>query len=153
MNARSALLNAALDKVTGKADDYDGPENAFTEIAAAWSWWKGVTFTTKDVAMMMGLLKMSRLKHSPEHYDSVLDLAGYAACYADLLPQPTETMAPIFPAGQALRDAIHAENMRILDEELGVRKAGTPFVVPLTKDEEPKESCGCTAKGPCVGCL
>lgn len=87
MDRRTALLNAALDKVTGKADDYDKPEDSFREIAEAWSWWKGVEFTVKDVSMMMALLKMSRLKHSPDHYDSVLDLAGYAACYADLLPE------------------------------------------------------------------
>lgn len=91
MDRRTALLNAALDKVTGKADDYDKPEDSFREIAEAWSWWKGVEFTVKDVSMMMALLKMSRLKHSPDHYDSVLDLAGYAACYADLLPEhPSE---------------------------------------------------------------
>lgn len=37
--------------------------------------------TPEDIAMIMMLVKMSRLAKSPDHYDSVLDIAGYAGCY------------------------------------------------------------------------
>jgi hypothetical protein len=35
-------------------------------------------FSADDVAYMMILLKMARLMHSPEHRDSIVDIAGYA---------------------------------------------------------------------------
>jgi len=42
---------------------------------------------------MMALLKIARLSHKPD-YDGALDLAGYAACYAEaakLAPPVSET--------------------------------------------------------------
>jgi len=36
-----------------------------------------------DVALMMALLKIARLKGNPIHGDSWVDLAGYAACGAE----------------------------------------------------------------------
>lgn len=33
----------------------------------------------EDVALMMALLKISRLANQPDHKDSLVDLAGYAA--------------------------------------------------------------------------
>ena len=35
-----------------------------------------------DVAQMMVLLKMARLMQTPDHRDSIVDMAGYAATYA-----------------------------------------------------------------------
>jgi hypothetical protein len=37
-----------------------------------------------DVAVMMGLLKIARIKTSPAHADNWVDLAGYAACGGEL---------------------------------------------------------------------
>lgn len=39
--------------------------------------------STEDVAIMMALLKISRLSWSPEKEDHWIDLAGYAACGAE----------------------------------------------------------------------
>lgn len=41
---------------------------------------EGAEFQSHHVAMIMGILKLSRLAWSPEHKDSWTDLAGYAAC-------------------------------------------------------------------------
>jgi hypothetical protein len=38
---------------------------------------------TADVAAMLALLKIARLQQSPNHRDSWVDLAGYAACGAE----------------------------------------------------------------------
>lgn len=84
---RTLLLQRAQEKVTGKADNYDTPERSFSRIAYLWAWWLDVNVSERDVAAMMLLLKVSRLYSDPEHYDSLLDLAGYAACWAELLPK------------------------------------------------------------------
>ena len=39
----------------------------------------------QDVAMLMALLKIARLRVSPEHRDSVIDLAGYTAIYGAII--------------------------------------------------------------------
>jgi hypothetical protein len=44
-----------------------------------------VEFNALDVAAMMALLKVSRMKTSPEHLDNWDDLAGYAICGAGLV--------------------------------------------------------------------
>lgn len=52
-------------------------------IAQLWTVYTGHTFTQKDVAMMMALLKAARIK-SGEKADSFVDLAGYAACAGEI---------------------------------------------------------------------
>ena len=37
--------------------------------------------TPEDITLIMMLVKMARLAKSPDHYDSILDIAGYAGCY------------------------------------------------------------------------
>jgi len=38
------------------------PEDNFTAIAGFWSVYKGIEFTANDVAMMMALLKIARIR-------------------------------------------------------------------------------------------
>jgi len=40
--------------------------------------------TPEDVALLMMQVKIARLAKSPDHKDSILDLAGYAGCYDEL---------------------------------------------------------------------
>lgn len=82
---RTSLLQKATEKVTGKSDNYDTPERSFSRIAHLWTWWLGREVDERDVAAMMMLLKMSRLHSDKNHYDSLLDLAGYAACYGEVV--------------------------------------------------------------------
>ena len=44
------------------------------------------TITAEDVALLMMQVKIARLAKSPDHKDSILDVAGYAGCY-DLLQE------------------------------------------------------------------
>lgn len=81
---RVELLEAAAKCVCGqRQEDYGEIEDNFGCIAALWSVYKGTEFTAKDVAMMMALLKIARIKAS-DKVDSYVDLAGYAACGAEI---------------------------------------------------------------------
>lgn len=90
-HGREAVLDAAKEcvSVTRCLDydhgdsEYDGMENNFATIAALWNTYlncNDVDILPHDVAAMMALLKIVRLKNNPTHQDSWVDLAGYAAC-------------------------------------------------------------------------
>ena len=82
---RQTILEAALETVTGhRVEDYGKPENNFQTIAELWTVYKGQQFTAHDVAMMMALLKVARIKSNHGSSDSYIDLAGYAACAAEI---------------------------------------------------------------------
>lgn len=59
---------------------YGEPEDNFQKIAEFWSTYRGVAFTSQDVAMMMILLKVAR----GHQQDTYIDIAGYAVCGATL---------------------------------------------------------------------
>ena len=81
---RAEILEAARVCVCGEREqDYGTPENNVEMIAQLWTVYTGHTFTQKDVAMMMALLKAARIK-SGEKADSFVDLAGYAACAGEI---------------------------------------------------------------------
>lgn len=69
-----------------RADQYGGAEDNFGRIALLWrAYLKGkyerdVPLSPTDVALMMILMKVARLELSPDHRDSVVDVAGYAGC-------------------------------------------------------------------------
>jgi hypothetical protein len=81
---RTQVLEQARICVCGEREtDYGSPEDSFTIIADLWSAYMGHSYTAKDVAMMMALLKVARIKagNTP---DSFIDLAGYAACAGEI---------------------------------------------------------------------
>lgn len=82
---RQAVLDEAKAAVTGAREDtYGGPEASFTVIAKLWSVYLNCHVNPHDVAVLLALLKVARIKHSGgTHYDSWVDLAGYAACGAE----------------------------------------------------------------------
>lgn len=67
--------------------DYGDKLQNFAQTAMIWTGIvahklsPGQTITPEDVCLMMIGLKMSRLAKSPDHKDSVLDIAGYTGCY------------------------------------------------------------------------
>lgn len=89
---RADILHTAEKCVCGQREqDYGSPENNFEIIAGFWTVYKGVPFTPNDVAMMMALLKVARIKSGGGTADSFVDLAGYAACGGELVTEvPTK---------------------------------------------------------------
>lgn len=80
-NARADILLGAEELVNGDRNvQYGDPRADFKRTAAMWGAYLGIEVAPHDVAAMMALLKVSRIRWSPGRQDSWLDLAGYAAC-------------------------------------------------------------------------
>ena len=93
---RAEILEAARVCVCGERErDYGTPENNFGTIGLLWGVYLRAThpelakvmavnhITAKDVAAMMGLLKVARIATGSSP-DSFVDLAGYAACAGEI---------------------------------------------------------------------
>lgn len=82
---RTKLLQEA-DVIVNKDRNsiYGNPEDNFRDIASLWSSYKGIEFTAMDVVVMNMLIKVARLKKTPTYRDGLVDIAGYAACGADV---------------------------------------------------------------------
>lgn len=87
---RSRLLDEAM-KIThhDRNANYGNPEDNFKHIAALWNCYLRVSgrdafLQPADVAVMNMLIKVARLGNNPAHHDSAVDIAGYAACLADI---------------------------------------------------------------------
>jgi hypothetical protein len=82
---REETLKRAFECVCGeRQDQYGTPENNFGRIAKLWSAYLNFEVNSVDVAMMMALLKIARVKTGTATDDSFVDLAGYSACGAEL---------------------------------------------------------------------
>lgn len=80
------LLETASGLINGDRDEeYGHPADDFARIAAYWSTYLGDRcpggIGLADVAALMSLLKLARLSHNVDHYDSWADIAGYAGCW------------------------------------------------------------------------
>lgn len=81
---RQETLNNAMAIVHGKREtEYGSPEDSFGTIAQLWGAYLGHEIVSHDVAALMVLLKVARLRNDPLHEDSWIDVAGYAACGAE----------------------------------------------------------------------
>ena len=84
---REIVLNSAKELVMGDRNkDYSDPNPNFEQTAELWSAYTGTAFSKHDVAVMMILVKVARLSTSPHKLDSWMDIAGYAACGAEVSP-------------------------------------------------------------------
>jgi hypothetical protein len=87
---RSRLLNEAMNITHHDRNaNYGNPEDNFAHIAALWNIYlrvngRDANITSADVAVMNMLIKVARLGKNPGHHDSAVDIAGYAACLADI---------------------------------------------------------------------
>lgn len=85
MNKREIVLNRANQIVNGDRNrDYGDPVTSFNKIAKLWSAYLGLDISTADVAHMMILMKVSRATTGVYHEDNYVDIAGYAACAAEI---------------------------------------------------------------------
>jgi len=61
--------------------EYGHPSEDFSRIAAMWSPLFGIDVKPEQVALAQICVKLSRLVVTPGHYDSIVDIAGYAETY------------------------------------------------------------------------
>lgn len=84
-STRRAILREAEKNICGQREqDYGSPESNFAIIAELWTAYTGHEFSALDVAMMMVLLKVARIKNGGGTGDSFVDIAGYAACGGEI---------------------------------------------------------------------
>lgn len=89
---RAKLLELAA-QAAGSDDRHGGPGVGLTRIAALWSVLLAAPVTAAQVAQCMIALKLARLMHNPRHLDSWVDVAGYAACGAEVTSEDTKEVA------------------------------------------------------------
>lgn len=90
LKTRQDILDAAMEIVAGKREEYGDPEDSFETIAELWSAYlraashrSDLEIASTDVAVMMVLLKVARCVGS-QKIDNYIDMAGYAACAGEL---------------------------------------------------------------------
>ena len=83
MNGEMMLQHVA-GVIENRRRHYGPVEDLFDQVAKRWSLTLGVTVTPAQVALCMIDLKMARLARNPRHTDSVVDVAGYAACLREI---------------------------------------------------------------------
>lgn len=87
---KAQLLDKAREAVADRGLNYGKPEDNFNRIALRWKahiknrFGLDVPIDGVSVAIMMGDVKVARLENAPGHVDSWVDLAGYAACGAEI---------------------------------------------------------------------
>jgi len=89
---RQAILDEASELThQSRNTAYGNPEDNFRNIANLWTAYArsnpklvDLFYTPADVAIMMILMKTARLATNPNHHDSCVDIAGYAACLGDM---------------------------------------------------------------------
>lgn len=81
---RITTLEAARNAVLDRPTVYGVPEDCFARVASVWrAIFPEREWTASDVALGLAALKLVRLSFDPTHFDSSVDLAGYAACQAE----------------------------------------------------------------------
>lgn len=95
---RSETLKAAEQCVCGdREEDYGNPENNFSNIADGFTWYLTSAYPalkkplkeigglkSLDIAMMLAVMKVARVAGGRVKSDNFVDLAGYAACGAEI---------------------------------------------------------------------
>lgn len=92
--ARLPMLHRAEKLIRGdRQQDYGDKLENFSQIAELWTATlrrtlrPGAEITAEEVGLCMMQVKIARLSGKPDHRDSILDVAGYAGCYDDILDE------------------------------------------------------------------
>lgn len=88
MNRQECLDASAACVLKDRNNEYGGPEDSFGTVHALWQAYDAAASKRGphivDVPMKMALLKIARIAANPTHADSFVDIAGYAACGAEV---------------------------------------------------------------------
>ena len=91
-------LAEAIEVLGARGKEHGDFFELHTRIAQLWSAFLDRPIAPSQVAALMALLKLARSEANPSNDDNIVDLAGYAAIYGELLklerlgsPLPSET--------------------------------------------------------------
>ena len=101
---RGEILDTAKHCVTvDRANTHGDAEQNFGLISAFWTAYLNKNITSHDVAVMMTLFKLARMKSNPAHVDSATDAAGYAAIGGEIGSESSKRAdVPVSVRGEAL---------------------------------------------------
>ena len=95
--SKKALLETAIAAVADRGLNYGKPDDNFNRIAERWRAHIqnrfGIQLVGLDaisVAIMCIDLKLARIENQPDHLDSWADVAGYAACGANIVCEESQ---------------------------------------------------------------
>jgi hypothetical protein len=80
----ASSLSEAIEVLDQRGADHGDYVELHRRIAQLWSAYLSVSIEPHQVAALMVLLKLARSELNPENNDNFVDLAGYAAIYAEL---------------------------------------------------------------------
>ena len=90
---RSEILDTAKEYVTkDRAAQHGDMESNLTMIAKLWSVFLEVPIEPHQVGVCMTLLKIARIKSTPENADHWEDSCGYMACGGELIAKKTSPL-------------------------------------------------------------
>ena len=84
---KNELLDACKVALNSRGQHYGKVLENHNRIAKIWSIILGSDITEEKVALMMVGLKVARLIETPDHQDSILDIAGYAAVMSECVEE------------------------------------------------------------------
>lgn len=88
---KEQILDTAKNIVSNdRVKHYGTPKDNFTRIAKLWSVVLNRECTAAEVALCMAQVKVTRLMQTPDHTDSWVDMAGYAACGGEVTHKEDE---------------------------------------------------------------
>lgn len=80
-----AILEDAYKLIEGDRHQHHGAASkCHGEIAKLWTWWTGIQIDAHDVAIMLALMKISRVKTGGYNRDTYTDLCGYGSLAGQL---------------------------------------------------------------------
>ena len=87
-----SILQEAQRLIHGERNkNYGHPRENFSDIAALFAAYLGREISPIDVANLMVLVKIARVKGTGYHRDSFTDIAGYAGCVERIYEEPVDS--------------------------------------------------------------
>lgn len=120
MKIRKKILEEATNIVcSDREQQYGAPEDNFRLIGELWGiYLEDSPYTPRDVAMMLALLKVARIRTGRHKLDNYVDLAGYTACAAEIADKvsgyATGPVGHGWDAGVPILDDVLAEDWQIV---------------------------------------
>jgi hypothetical protein len=81
------MLKEAVEVFRQRGETYGDAAAHWRDVAGVWTSISGTHISADTAVKMMIALKLLRLKASPNHMDSITDIAGYAAVLANVVSE------------------------------------------------------------------
>ena len=96
---KNELLDACKAVLNSRGQHYGNVYENHKRIAEIWSIILGFKVTGEQVLLMMIGLKVARLIQTPNHQDSIMDTAGYAASLSEYIEEKKKKQNQSQPEG------------------------------------------------------